>query len=110
MTGMTRATVRANGIRLNVWTGGKGPALVLLHGYPQTGQMWHKMTPALMKQFSLVVPDLRGYGDSEKARGGFDKRTMARDIAELMRGLGHSKYLVMGHDRGARVALKGFRP
>lgn len=104
MTGMTRATVRANGIRLNVWTGGKGPALVLLHGYPQTGQMWHKMTPALMKQFSLVVPDLRGYGDSEKARGGFDKRTMARDIAELMRGLGHSKYLVMGHDRGARVA------
>ena len=104
MTGMTRATVRANGIRLNVWTGGKGPALVLLHGYPQTGQMWHKMTPALMKQFSLVVPDLRGYGDSEKARGGFDKRTMARDIAELMRGLGHNKYLVMGHDRGARVA------
>jgi len=101
---MTRMTVRANGIRLNVWTGGKGPALLLLHGYPQTGQMWHKMTPALMKQFNLVVPDLRGYGDSEKARGGFDKRTMARDIAELMRGLGHKKYLVMGHDRGARVA------
>ncbi len=104
MTGMSRSTVRVNGVRLNVWTGGQGPALVLLHGYPQTGQMWHKMTPTLMKDFSLIVPDLRGYGDSEKARSGFDKKTMARDISELAASLGHSKYCVMGHDRGARVA------
>ncbi len=104
MTGMSRSTVRVNGVRLNVWTGGQGPALVLLHGYPQTGQMWHKMTPTLMKDFSLIVPDLRGYGDSEKARSGFDKKTMARDISELALSLGHSKYCVMGHDRGARVA------
>lgn len=104
MTGMSRSTVRVNGVRLNVWTGGQGPALLLLHGYPQTGQMWHKMTPTLMKDFSLIVPDLRGYGDSEKARSGFDKKTMARDISELAASLGHSKYCVMGHDRGARVA------
>jgi len=104
MTGMSRSTVRVNGVRLNVWTGGQGPALVLLHGYPQTGQMWHKMTPTLMRDFSLIVPDLRGYGDSEKARSGFDKKTMARDISELAASLGHSRYCVMGHDRGARVA------
>lgn len=104
MHGMSRQSVRANGIRINAWTGGDGPALVLLHGYPQTGQMWRKMTPELMGQFSVVCPDLRGYGDSDKPRDGFDKRTMARDIAELMRELGHERYMVVGHDRGARVA------
>lgn len=104
MQGMSRQSVRANGIRVNAWTGGEGPALLLLHGYPQTGQMWRKMTPALMAHFSVVCPDLRGYGDSAKPRDGFDKRTMARDMAELMRELGHDEYLVVGHDRGARVA------
>jgi haloacetate dehalogenase len=104
MQGMSRQSVRANGIRVNAWTGGEGPALLLLHGYPQTGQMWRKMTPALMAHFSVVCPDLRGYGDSAKPRDGFDKRTMARDMAELMRALGHDEYLVVGHDRGARVA------
>jgi haloacetate dehalogenase len=104
MDGMSRRSVRANGIRINAWTGGDGPALLLLHGYPQTGQMWRKMTPALMGQFSVVCPDLRGYGDSDKPRDGFDKRAMARDIAELMRELGHEHYMVVGHDRGARVA------
>ena len=104
MHGMARTAIKANGIRLNAWTGGEGPALVLLHGYPQTGQMWCKMTPTLIKDFSVVCPDLRGYGDSDKPRDGFDKRTMARDIAELMRELGHDRYMVVGHDRGARVA------
>ncbi len=104
MQGMRRKTVRANGIRLNVWVGGEGPALLLLHGYPQTGQMWRKMTPSLIGQFSVVCPDLRGYGDSDKPRDGFDKRTMAKDMAELMRELGHERYAVVGHDRGARVA------
>ena len=103
MHGMTRKTVRANGIRLNVWSGGEGPALLLLHGYPQTGQMWRKMTPSLIKQFSVVCPDLRGYGDSDKPRDGYDKRTMAKDMAELMRALGHEHYAVVGHDRGGRV-------
>jgi len=104
MHGMSRQAVRANGIRINTWTGGDGPALLLLHGYPQTGQMWRKITPALIKRFSVVCPDLRGYGDSDKPRDGFDKRTMARDVAELMRELGHDRYMVVGHDRGARVA------
>ncbi len=104
MQGMARQSVRANGIRINAWTGGDGPTLLLLHGFPQTGQMWRKMTPALMARFSVVCPDLRGYGDSGKPRDGFDKRTMARDMAELMRELGHDEYLVVGHDRGARVA------
>jgi len=104
MAGMRRSTVRANGIRMNVWTGGEGPTLVLLHGYPQTGQMWHKVSPTLMKRFNLIIPDLRGYGDSEKARFGFDKKTMAKDIACLASELGHETFFLMGHDRGARVA------
>ncbi len=104
MRGMTRKMVRANGIRLNAWAGGEGPALLLLHGYPQTGQMWRKITPSLIDQFSVVCPDLHGYGDSEKPRDGFDKRTMAKDMAELMRELGHETYAVVGHDRGGRVA------
>jgi haloacetate dehalogenase len=89
---------------MNVWTGGEGPTLVLLHGYPQTGQMWHKVSPTLMKRFNLIIPDLRGYGDSEKARSGFDKKTMAKDIACLASELGHETFFLMGHDRGARVA------
>ena len=104
MAGMRRSTVRANGIRMNVWTGGEGPTLVLLHGYPQTGQMWHKVSPTLMKRFNLIIPDLRGYGDSEKARSGFDKKTMAKDIACLASELGHETFFLLGHDRGARVA------
>ncbi|MGH6629030.1 MAG: alpha/beta fold hydrolase [Burkholderiales bacterium] len=104
MHGMQRQTVRANGIRLNLWTGGAGSPIVVLHGFPQTGQMWRKMTQQLMTEFSVVCPDLRGYGDSEKPRDGYEKRAMARDIAELMRALGHQRYVVVGHDRGARVA------
>ena len=104
MRGMHRETVRANGLRFNVWHGGEGPALVLLHGYPQTGQMWRKVTPELIRHFSVVVPDLRGYGDSDKPRDGYDKRSMAADIAGIMQTLGHSQYLAVGHDRGARVA------
>jgi haloacetate dehalogenase len=104
MHGMRRETVRANGLRFNVWHGGSGTPVVLLHGYPQTGQMWRKLTPTLTQKFTVVVPDLRGYGDSDKPHDGYDKKTMARDIAEVMHALGHRKYMVVGHDRGARVA------
>jgi len=104
MTGMEQRTVRANGIRINAWMGGNGPPVVLLHGYPQTGQMWRKIAPELLDQFSVVCPDLRGYGDSDKPAAGYDKRTMARDIHLVMEGLGHKSYAVVGHDRGARVA------
>jgi haloacetate dehalogenase len=104
MAGMEQRTVRANGIRINAWMGGKGPPVVLLHGYPQTGQMWRNIAPGLLDQFTVVCPDLRGYGDSDKPAAGYDKRTMARDIHLVMEGLGHKSYAVVGHDRGARVA------
>jgi haloacetate dehalogenase len=104
MTGMEQRALRCNGVRLNIWTGGGGPPVVLLHGYPQTAQMWRKVTPGLLDRHTVVCPDLRGYGDSDKPRDGYDKRTMARDIHELMRALGHARYAVVGHDRGARVA------
>ena len=103
MTGMDHLTVRANGIKVNLWTGGKGPPVLLLHGYPQTGQMWRKVAPALLDEFSVICPDLRGYGDSDKPRDGYDKKTMARDMHEVMAALGHKSYTVVGHDRGARV-------
>lgn len=104
MPGFTPRYVRANGIRLHAWTAGTGPALVLLHGYPQSGIMWRKLAPELSRHYSVVVPDLRGYGDSDKPRDGYDKKTMARDIHEVMLALGHQTYFVVGHDRGARVS------
>jgi haloacetate dehalogenase len=104
MSGMRRETVRANGVRINAWVGGKGDPVVLLHGYPQTGQMWRKVVPTLLDQFAVVCPDLRGYGDSDKPRDGYDKRSMAKDIREVMSALGFESYGLVGHDRGARVA------
>jgi len=104
MTGMDHLTVRANGIKINLWAGGKGPPVLLLHGYPQTGQMWRKVAPKLLDQFTVVCPDLRGYGDSDKPRDGYDKKTMARDMHEMMLALGHKRYALVGHDRGGRVA------
>ena len=104
MTGMEQRAIRANGIRFNAWVGGSGTPVVLLHGYPQTAQMWRKVAPALLDAHRVVCPDLRGYGDSDKPRDGYDKKTMARDIHELMRSLGHERYAVVGHDRGARVS------
>lgn len=103
MTGLARRTVRANGIRINLWVGGEGPPVLLLHGWPQTAQMWHKIAPALARQHTVVCPDLRGYGDSDKPRDGYDKKTMARDMHELMLALDHPRYAVVGHDRGGRV-------
>ena len=84
------------------------PLLLLLHGYPQTHAMWHKVAPLLAADFSLVIPDLRGYGDSAKPPSLPDasnqsKRAMARDMAELTAALGHERFHVAGHDRGARV-------
>ena len=104
MPGMQQQTIRANGVRINAWVGGKGEPVVLLHGYPQTGQMWRKVVPGLLDQFTVVCPDLRGYGDSDKPRDGYDKRSMAKDISEVMSALGFERYGLVGHDRGARVA------
>ena len=88
---------------------GSGPALLFLHGYPQTHVMWHQVAPRFANDFHVVCPDLRGYGDSAKPVGGSDhaaysKRAMARDLVEVMEQLGHREFIVIGHDRGARVA------
>ncbi len=104
MPGMQQQTIRANGIRVNAWVGGKGDPVVLLHGYPQTAQMWRKVAPLLLDQFTVVCPDLRGYGDSDKPRDGYDKRSMAKDVKDTMASLGFERFALVGHDRGARVA------
>ncbi len=88
---------------------GAGPPLLLLHGHPQTRAIWHRVAPALARRHALVMPDLRGYGDSAKPAGlpdhaNYAKRTLALDQVALMRALGHERYDVLAHDRGARVA------
>jgi haloacetate dehalogenase len=95
-------------VRLAVRRGGEGPPLLLLHGFPQTHAMWHLVAPALARHFHLVMPDLRGYGDSAKPPSSpdhlpYSKRAMASDMAALMSVLGHERYAVAGHDRGGRV-------
>ena len=111
LSGFSTRTVEANGIRVHVARGGAGPPVLMLHGYPQTHVMWHRVAPALAERFTVVCPDLRGYGDSQKPPGddhhaGYSKRTMARDQIEVMRALGFDRFAVVGHDRGARVALR----
>lgn len=89
--------------------GGDGPALLLLHGFPQTHAMWHKVAPALSRHFTVVASDLRGYGDASKPRAGsqgnpYSKRAMANDQVQLMQHLGFGHFNIVAHDRGARVA------
>ena len=109
--GFATQDVATNGNHIFVRTAGAGEPLLLLHGYPQTGAMWHAVAPALAEQFTVVVPDLRGYGRSGKPAGGGDssaysKRTMAAEMVEVMRALGHTRFGVAGHDRGGRVAYR----
>lgn len=87
----------------------RAPPIVLLHGYPQTSAMWHGVAPILAQSYQVICPDLRGYGQSDKPKSDhlhqpYSKRTMANDIVEMMRRLGHERFLVGAHDRGARVA------
>lgn len=102
---MSRAqgTAAVNGIRISYTRAGQGPLLVLLHGWPQTSRCWDPVIPALAADFTVVAPDLRGYGLSDKPAGGYHKRQMAADMAELVRQLGFEQAMVVGHDRGARV-------
>jgi haloacetate dehalogenase len=109
--GFEAAGHTVGGTRLFARTGGTvdAPPLLLLHGFPQTHVMWRRVAQRLAPHFRLVLPDLRGYGESDKPPGGDDhaqysKRAMAADMAWLMRSLGHERYFVAGHDRGARVA------
>jgi haloacetate dehalogenase len=109
--GFRRELARANGVDINAVIGPKrdAPALLLLHGYPQTHAIWHKVAPRLAQRFNVVASDLRGYGDSSKPPGSpghenYTKREMAKDQVELMRALGHERFFLAGHDRGGRVA------
>ena len=101
----------ADGLSIRAVAGGKGPALLLLHGHPQTKAIWHKVAPFLAESFTVVAADLRGYGDSGKPAGlpdhsNYSKRRMAQDQVDLMRALGFDEFMVMSHDRGARVAAR----
>ncbi|MQY25802.1 alpha/beta fold hydrolase [Nocardia aurantia] len=97
-------TVSVNGIRIHHTRSGDGPALVLLHGWPQTSYCWRHLIEPLSRDHTVIAPDLRGYGHSGKPREGYDKRTMAADMSALIRHLGFESAAVVGHDRGARVA------
>lgn len=111
LSGFARRRIDVGDVVLQVALGGEGPPLLLLHGYPQTHVAWHAVAPRLAERFSVVCPDLRGYGASDKPAGDavherYSKRTMARDVLALMRGLGHEHFAVAGHDRGAVVGYR----
>ncbi len=100
--------IETSGININLVHGGKGYPLLLLHGYPQTHAIWHKVAPLLANHFHVICPDLRGYGDSSKPTSStehypYSKRAMAQDMFEIMEALGHKHFYVAGHDRGGRV-------
>jgi|SRR5437867_7783720 len=107
--GFKTAKIKTSGATLNLVSGGKGSPVLLMHGYPQTHVLWHKIAPKLAEKFAVVAADLRGYGDSSKPEGGekhenYSKRAMALDMVEAMHQLGFEKFAVVGHDRGGRVA------
>lgn len=104
-----RDECEVNGVRIAYRKGGSGPPLLLLHGYPQTHVIWHKVADQLAERFTVVAADLRGYGDSSKPEGGdnhiaYSKREMASDQVELMHALGFEHFDIIAHDRGARVS------
>jgi haloacetate dehalogenase len=109
LTQFATATCAVDGATIHFQHGGKGPPLLLLHGFPQTHVIWHQLADRLAEHFTLVMPDLRGYGDSSKPAGeadhaNYSKRTMAADMLAVMAQLGHDRFQVCGHDRGGRVA------
>jgi haloacetate dehalogenase len=109
--GFTRSLVDTGEATICVRSGGSGPPLLLLHGYPQTHVMWHLVAPRLARDFSVVAMDLRGYGDSSKPpttpdHEPYSKRAMARDAVAVMGHLGFERFAVAGHDRGGRVAYR----
>ncbi len=107
--GFTLEHREAAGGRFHLRRGGNGPPLLLLHGNPQTHAMWHRVAPILAQRFTVICPDITGYGFSHKPpvsedHAAYSKRTMAAELVALMRGLGHDRFQVVAHDRGARVA------
>jgi haloacetate dehalogenase len=109
--GFEQRRIAGSGAAIHVRVGGRGAPLLLLHGYPQTGAMWHRVAPELARHFTVVAPDLRGYGDSDRPAAGPDhaayaKRAMAADQVAVMGALGFERFAVAGHDRGGRVAYR----
>ncbi|MGH7707225.1 MAG: alpha/beta fold hydrolase [Vulcanimicrobiaceae bacterium] len=109
--GFSSHTIDAGEVRIHARVGGSGPPLLLLHGYPQTHVCWHAVAPLLARRFTVVCPDLRGYGQSSKPPGDsaherYSKRAMARDNMALMQAIGFEQFAVAGHDRGGRVAYR----
>jgi pimeloyl-ACP methyl ester carboxylesterase len=101
---VTHHSAVVNGIQLHYVTAGQGEPLILLHGYPETHHAWHKVIPALAQQFTVIAPDLRGLGNSERPDTGYDKRTIAEDIYQLVRSLGYAQIDLVGHDYGGTTA------
>jgi haloacetate dehalogenase len=101
-----------DGVVLHGRSGGEGAPVLLLHGHPRTHATWHRVAPRLVAAgYAVVCPDLRGYGRSSKPatapdHSSYSKRAMAADVAALMRGLGHDRFAVVGHDRGSYVAMR----
>lgn len=109
--GFQRHRLPGDGVEIDALVAGDGPPLLLLHGWPQTRMCWSRVAPDLARHFTVVVPDLRGYGRSDKPEGRADhqthsKRAMARDQIATMRALGFERFAVGAHDRGARVAYR----
>src|SRR6188472_2920013 len=109
--GFSTRDLDSSGTRIHALIGGSGPPLLLLHGHPQTHVMWHLVAPRLAETFTVVVTDLRGYGESSKPpttpdHEPYSKRAMARDQVAVMQALGFAEFGVAGHDRGGRVAYR----
>ena len=109
--GFVERRIATGGAELFARIGGAGPPLVCLHGYPQSHLTWRNVAPALAEAYTVVLPDLRGYGESEIVASddthvAYSKRVMARDIVALMSTLGYERFFLAGHDRGARVAYR----
>lgn len=102
--GFVERSFDVEGAVIHAKVGGEGPPLLLLHGFPQTHIMWHVIAEDLAKEYQVIVPDLRGYGDSTAEYGGLSFRVMAADHVAVMRKLGHTRFHVVSHDRGARTA------
>lgn len=109
--GFEQRRVAVGSIGLNLRIGGSGAPLLLLHGYPQTHLAWHAVAPELARHFTVICPDLKGYGDSDAPApdadsAAYSKRVMGRELLDLMGALGHRRFAVAGHDRGARIAYR----
>ena len=109
--GFREDRIRTGDADIFMRAGGAGPPLLLLHGFPQCHVMWHRVAPLLAARFSVVIPDLRGYGDSlgpppDPRHRRYSKRVMAADMIAVMAALGHERFFVAGHDRGGRVVYR----